>query len=263
MVPVKEIPPRSRSRVLTLAGARSRASSPATARTGPLACSGARRRPAPKSLPLRCSTPTRRSAPSPTGSSTGCPLASPARRPCRPAPRKASTTSAGAATGAHARRASLPLRGPRTGHLAGPGSRSEAVGSGLPHQRSRAGQGRTGRHLPARLSGPCRRQRARFGQQERGPSLSSDADHRVQSTSRWQARVTAIGSMDAPFIGGTAAAHRTPNYHSVCRTGQQGGSLGRGELAVDAPQVGPGPLADDTTVADPTPWRSSPVRYCT
>ena len=89
------------------------------------------------------------------------------------------------------RRASLPLRGPRTGHLAGPGSRSEAVGSGLPRQRSRAGQGRTGRHLPARLSGPCQRQRARFGQQERGPSLSSDADHRVQSTSRWQARVTA------------------------------------------------------------------------
>jgi len=74
----------------------------------------------------------------------------------------------------------------------GPGSRSEAVGSGLPHQRSRAGQGRTGRHLPARLSGPCQRQRARFGQQERGPSLSSDADHRVQSISRWQARVTAV-----------------------------------------------------------------------
>src|SRR6266704_6724109 len=103
MVPVKEIPPRSRSRVLALPGAHSRASSPATARTGPLACSGARRRPAPKSLPLRCSTPTRRAAPSPTGSSTGCPLASPAWRPCRPAPRKASTTSAGAATGAHAR----------------------------------------------------------------------------------------------------------------------------------------------------------------
>jgi Phosphatidylethanolamine-binding protein len=35
----------------------------------------------------------------------GCPLASPAWRPCRPVPRKASTTSAGAATGAHARRA--------------------------------------------------------------------------------------------------------------------------------------------------------------
>ena len=57
MVPVKEIPPRSRSRVLTLPGARSRASSPATARTGPLACSGARRRPAPKSLPSRCPAP--------------------------------------------------------------------------------------------------------------------------------------------------------------------------------------------------------------
>ena len=195
MVPVKEIPPRSRSPVLTLPGARSRASSPATARTGPLACSGARRRPAPKSLPSRCSTPTHRAAPSPTRSSTGCPLASPAWRPCRPAPRKASTTSAGAATGAHARRAApriITLRGPRTGHPAGPGSRSEAVGSGLPHQRSRAGQGRTGRHLPARLSDPSQRQRARFGQQERGPNLSSDADHRVQSTIRWQARVTAV-----------------------------------------------------------------------
>jgi hypothetical protein len=174
MVPVKEIPPRSRSRVLTLPGARSRASSPATARTGPLACSGARRRPAPKSLPLRCSTPTRRAVPSPTGSSTGCPLASPAWRTCRPAPRKRQRLRPARLRGpmpAARRRASLPLRGPRTGHLAGPGSRSEAVGSGLPHQRSRAGQGRTGRHLPAHLSGPCQRQRARFGQQERGPSL--------------------------------------------------------------------------------------------
>jgi len=187
MVPVTEIPPRSRSRVLTLPGARSRASSPATARTGPIACGGARRRPAPRSLPLRCSSPTRRAAPSPTGSSTGCPLASSAWRPCRPAPRKASTTSAGAATGsvpAARRRASLPLRGPRAGHPAEPGSRSEAVGSGLAHQRSRAGQGRTGRHLPARLSGPCQRQRARFGQQERGPSLSSDADHRRSQPAR-------------------------------------------------------------------------------
>ena len=30
---------------------------------------------------------------------------------------------------------------------------------------------------------PCQRQRARFGQQKRGPSLSTDTDHRVQSTS--------------------------------------------------------------------------------
>src|SRR6266496_5228288 len=92
----------------------------------------------------------------------------------------------------------------------GPGSRSEAVGSGLPHQRSRAGQGRTGRHLPARLSGPCQRQRARFGQQERGPSLSSDADHRVQSTSRWQARVTAVRAIHVS--GATSVTERHESW---------------------------------------------------
>jgi hypothetical protein len=103
------------------------------------------------------------------------PPASPAWQPCRPAPRKASTTSAGVATGGHARRAApriITTSGPRAGHPAGPGSRSQAAASGLPHQRSRAGQGRTGRHLPACLSGPFQRQRARSGQQQPGPSPS-------------------------------------------------------------------------------------------
>src|SRR6266545_1584662 len=104
MVPIKEIPSRSRSQALTFRGAHSRPSSPAMARTGSLACSGARRHPAPRSWLLRCSTPTRRAAPSPTGWSTECLLASPAWRLCRPAWQKGSTTSAGAATAALARR---------------------------------------------------------------------------------------------------------------------------------------------------------------
>ena len=69
---------------LTLRGAHSRASSPATARTGSLAWSGALRRPGPRRWPLRCSTPTRRAAPSRTGWPTGCLLACPAWRLCRP-----------------------------------------------------------------------------------------------------------------------------------------------------------------------------------
>jgi hypothetical protein len=49
----------------------------------------------------------------------------------------------------------LPLRGPCAGHQAGSGGRSDTVRSGITHQRSRARQGRTGRHLPARLTGPA------------------------------------------------------------------------------------------------------------
>ena len=55
------------------------------------------------------------------------PLASPAWPTCRPAPRKASTTSPARLRGpmpAARRRASLPLRGPHAGHPAGPGSRA-------------------------------------------------------------------------------------------------------------------------------------------
>jgi hypothetical protein len=63
MVAIKEIPPRSRSQALTFRGARSRASSPATARTGSLAWSGARRHPAPRNWLLRCSNPTRAQSP--------------------------------------------------------------------------------------------------------------------------------------------------------------------------------------------------------
>jgi hypothetical protein len=87
----------------------SRASSPATARTGSPARSGARRHRAPRNWSLRCSTQTRRAAPSPTGWSTGCLLASPACRRCQPTPQKGLTTSAGAATGARARRGALRI----------------------------------------------------------------------------------------------------------------------------------------------------------
>ena len=68
--------------------------------------------------------------------------------------------------------ASLPLRGPRAGHPAGPGSRSEEVGSGLTHPRSRAGQGRTGRHLPARLSSPCQRSKPDSASRSEIPALA-------------------------------------------------------------------------------------------
>jgi len=126
------------------------------ARTGAPACSGARRRRAPRNWPLRCSTPTRRAAPSRTGWCTGSRPASPAWRPRRQAPRKASTASAGATMAARAaarRRAPLPPRGPRARHPAGSGRGREKVRSGVTHQRTRARQRRAGRHLPARLIG--------------------------------------------------------------------------------------------------------------
>ena len=58
MVPVNEIPPRSRSQVLTLrGGARSRASSSATALTGSPACNGAPRRPGTQELAIELLDP--------------------------------------------------------------------------------------------------------------------------------------------------------------------------------------------------------------
>ncbi len=51
------------------------------------------------------------------------------------------------------RGASLSLRGPCACHPAGSSRRSDKVRSGSTHQRSRAGQGRTSRDLPARLIG--------------------------------------------------------------------------------------------------------------
>ena len=72
---------------------------------------------------------------------------------------KASTTSAGAATAARSRRAGpliTPACGPRAGHPAGPGIRSDKVRPGVTHQRSCAGQGRARGALPAHLTGSCR-----------------------------------------------------------------------------------------------------------
>ena len=101
--------------------------------------------------------------------------------------------------------APLPLRGPRAGHPAGPGHRGGTARPGGTHQRPRARQGRTGRHLPARLTGHRQRAHTRGWSHHAGRATPEEAGQRKLSWSFARPIWTASPAWRVPSSSKTAS----------------------------------------------------------